>query len=134
MNLPFLDGLKLRGRITWSVALLSALSLLSLTALGLSFTRHTLARQIHATLKAEAEELKDLVERALADREANEKSWSEDAILRGALLFDTYDKSDAVLAGLVKHHPSVSGFVLFDEQVRAVSASSEALRKSFQGR
>jgi methyl-accepting chemotaxis protein len=134
MNLPFLDGLKLRGRITLSVALLSALSLLSLTALGLSFTRSTLSRQIHATLKVEAEGLKDLVERALAEREASVKSWSEDAILRGALLFDTYDKSDAVLAGLAKRHPSFSGFVLLDERGRAVSASSPALLKSFEGR
>ena len=134
MNLPFLGGLKLRGRITLSVALLAALSILSITGLGLLFTRQTLSKQIHATLKAEAAGLKDLVERTLADREASVRGWSEDAILRGALLFDTHDKSDAVLAGLVKHHPSVSGFVLFDEKGRAVSASSEALRKSFQGR
>ncbi|WP_375766465.1 methyl-accepting chemotaxis protein [Archangium gephyra] len=134
MNLPFLGDLKLRGRITLSVALLSALSILSITALGLSFTRSTLSKQIHATLRVEAEGLKDLVERTLAEREANVRSWSEDTILRGALLFDTFDKSDAVLAGLAKNHPSVSGFVLFDERGRAVSASSEALRKSFQGR
>jgi methyl-accepting chemotaxis protein len=134
MNLPLLGALKLRGRITIAVALLSALSLLSLTALGLVFTRRTLSRQIHATLHVEAEGLKDLVERTLADREANVRGWSEDAILRGALLFDTYDKSDAVLAGLAKLHPSVSGFVLFDEQGHAVSASSGALLKTFQGR
>ncbi|MFY0569329.1 methyl-accepting chemotaxis protein [Archangium lansingense] len=134
MNLPLLGGLKLRGRITLSVALLSALSILSITGLGLSFTRSTLSKQIHATLKAEAEGLKDLVERTLAEREASVRSWSEDAILRGALLFDTFDKSDAVLAGLAKNHASISGFVLFNEKGRAVSASSEALLKAFQGR
>ncbi|HEX8820234.1 MAG TPA: methyl-accepting chemotaxis protein [Archangium sp.] len=134
MNLSFLGGLKLRGRITLSVVLLSALFLLSFTVLGLAFTRRTLSRQIHATLRVEAEGLKDLVERTLAEREANVRGWSEDAILRGALLFDTYDKSDVVLAGLVKRHPSISGFVLFDEQGRAVSASSGALLKTFQGR
>jgi methyl-accepting chemotaxis protein len=134
MTLPFLGGLKLRGRITLSVALLSALSILSITAVGLSFTRRTLSKQIHATLRTEAEGLKDLVERTLAEREASVRSWSEDTILRGALLFDTFDKSDTVLAGLAKNHASVSGFVLFDEQGRAVSASSEALRKTFQGR
>jgi methyl-accepting chemotaxis protein len=134
MTLPFLGGLKLRARITLSVALLAALAILSVTALGLSFTRRTLSNQIHATLRAEAEGLKDLVEQTLAQREASVRSWSEDAILRGALLFDTFDKSDAVLAGLAKHHTSISGFVLFDEQGRAVSASTEALRKSFQGR
>ncbi|HYO59434.1 methyl-accepting chemotaxis protein [Archangium sp.] len=134
MNLPLLGGLKLRGRITLSVTLLSALSILSVTVLGLSFTRRTLSKQIHATLKVEAESLKNLMERTLAEREASVRSWSEDSILRGALLFDTYEKSDAVLVGLTKHHPSISGFVLFDEQGRAVSASSEALRKTFQGR
>ncbi len=134
MNLPLLGALKLRGRITLAVALLSALSLLSLTVLGLAFTRQTLSRQIHATLRVEAEGLKDLVERTLAEREANVRGWSEDAILRGALLFDTNDKSDGVLAGLAKLHPSVSGFVLFDEQGLAVSASSGALLKTFQGR
>ena len=134
MNRPVSSGLKLRARITLSVALLSALAILSVTALGLSFTRRTLSKQIHATLRAEAEGLKDLVERILAEREASVRSWSEDTILRGALLFDTFDKSDAVLAGLVKHHPSINGFVLFDEKGRAVSASSEALLKSFQGR
>ncbi|PTL80371.1 methyl-accepting chemotaxis protein [Vitiosangium sp. GDMCC 1.1324] len=134
MNLPFLGDLKLRGRITLSVALLSALSILSVSFLGLSFTRRTLSKQIHSTLQVEAEGLKDLVERTLAEREASVRSWSEDSILRGALLFDTYDKSDAVLAGLVKRHPSISGFVLLDEQGRAVSASSEQVRKAFQNR
>ncbi|MGZ3461845.1 MAG: methyl-accepting chemotaxis protein, partial [Archangium sp.] len=109
MNLPILGTLKLRGRITLSVAVLSALSILSITALGLSFTRHTLARQIHATLLVEAEGLEGLVERALAEREASVRSWSEDTALRDALLFATYDKSAGVLAGLQKHHPSFSG-------------------------
>jgi methyl-accepting chemotaxis protein len=134
MNDTFLGNLQLRSRLTLSVALLSALSLLSLTGLGLSFTQRTLSKQIHATLKVEAEGLKDLVERTLAEREASVRSWSEDAILRGALLFDTFEKSDAVLAGLARRHPSVSGFVLFDEQGRAVSANTEALLKSFQGK
>jgi methyl-accepting chemotaxis protein len=134
MNNPFLGNLKLRSRLTLAVALLSALSLLSLTSLGLSFTRRTLSKQIHSTLKVEAEGLKDLVERTFAEREASVRSWSEDVILRGALLFDTYEKSDAVLAGLAKRHPSVRGFVLFDEKGRAVSASTEELLKSYQGK
>ncbi|WNG59473.1 methyl-accepting chemotaxis protein [Archangium gephyra] len=133
MNLPFLGGLKLRARITLSVALLSTFAILSVTMSGLSITRRTLGRQIDATLRAEAEGLKDLVERILAEREANVRSWSEDTILRGALLFDTFDKSDAVLAGLAKNHTSISGFVLFDEQGRAVSASSKELLEGYQG-
>ncbi|QRK04721.1 methyl-accepting chemotaxis protein [Archangium violaceum] len=134
MNLPFLGDLKLRGRITLSVALLSAFAILSVTGLGLSFTRRTLSKQIHATLAVEAEGLKNLVERTLAEREASVRGWAEDSILRGALLFDTYEKSDGVLAGLAKRHPAVSGFVLFDEQGRVVSASSEQVREAFQGK
>jgi methyl-accepting chemotaxis protein len=134
MNLPFLGDLKLRGRITLAVALLLAVSILSVTAVGLVFTRRTLSRQIHATLQVEAEGLKDVVERTLIEREASVRSWAEDSIVRGALLFDTYEKSDAVLAGLASRHPAVSGFVLFDERGHAVSASSKEVLAGFQGR
>jgi methyl-accepting chemotaxis protein len=125
--------LKLQGRITLYVALFAAISIISLTTLGLSFTRNTLEGQIHAALQIEAESLRDLVETALSEREASVHSWSEDSVLRGALLFDTYEKSDAVLARLVKRHPSFRGAALFAEDGRIVSASSPELLKAFQG-
>jgi methyl-accepting chemotaxis protein len=129
-----LDGLKLRGRLTLSVTLLTLLALLPLVTLGLSFTRGQMQRQIDAMLQVEAEGLRDLVEASLAEREANVRGWAEDAMLRGALLFDTYEKSDAVLTALHARHASFAGLVLFNEEGRAVSASASQLRALFAGR
>ncbi|WP_164018137.1 methyl-accepting chemotaxis protein [Pyxidicoccus trucidator] len=129
-----LDGLKLRARLTLAVALLILCALLPLNLFQRGSTTENLQAQIHATLEVEAAGLRDLVEAALAEREANARSWSEDAILRGALLFDTFEKSDAVLATLQKRHPSFSGLVLFTEDGRAVSASEPRLREAFASR
>jgi methyl-accepting chemotaxis protein len=130
----FLDGMKLRTRLTLAVSLLILCALLPVNLFLRFSTTENLQHQIHSMLKVEAEGLRDLVEAALAEREANARSWSEDAILRGALLFDTFEKSDAVLAALHKRHPSFSGLVLFTEDGRAVSASEPALREAFAGR
>jgi len=128
-----LDALSLRTRLTLAVCLLTLCALLPLNILGRIFITDNLQAQIHATLRVEAQGLRDLVESTLAEREANARSWSEDAILRGALLFDTFDKSDAVLVALEKRHPSFAGLVLFTEEGRAVSASEERLRKAYAG-
>ena len=125
--------LKLQGRITLYVALFAGLSILCITLLGLSFTRSTLEGQMHATLQIEAEGLKDLVETSLAEREASVNGWAEDSILRGALLFNTYEKSDAVLARLVQRQPSFRSAALFTDDGRIVSASSPELLQAFQG-
>ncbi len=133
-SLPFLRGLKLRGRLTLSVVLLVLVALLPLVTLGLSFVREQMQQQIHAMLQVEAEGLRDLVEASLAEREASARGWAEDAILRGALLFDTFEKSDAVLEALHRRHPSFAGLVLFTEDGRAVSASESQWRAAFAGR
>jgi methyl-accepting chemotaxis protein len=125
--------LKLQGRITLYVALFSGISILCISLLGLSFTRSTLEGQMQATLQIEAEGLKDLVETSLAEREASVHSWSEDSVLRGALLFDTYEKSDGVLARLVQRHASFRGAALFTDEGRIVSASSPELLQAFKG-
>ncbi|MCP3061645.1 methyl-accepting chemotaxis protein [Myxococcus sp. K38C18041901] len=129
-----LDGLSLRTRLTVAVALLTLGALLPFNLLGRLFVFNNLQEQIHATLRVEAQGLRDLVESALVEREANARSWSEDAIIRGALLFDTFEKSDAVLVALEKRHPSFAGLVLFTEDGRAVSASEEKLRRAYEGR
>ncbi|NTX09011.1 MULTISPECIES: methyl-accepting chemotaxis protein [Myxococcus] len=128
-----LDALSLRTRLTLAVSLLTLFALLPLNILGRLFISDNLQEQIHATLRVEAQGLRDLVESTLAEREANVRSWSEDAILRGALLFDTFDKSDAVLVALEKRHPTFAGLVLFTEDGRAVSASEARLRKAYEG-
>ncbi|AKF81646.1 methyl-accepting chemotaxis protein [Myxococcus fulvus] len=128
------DGLSLRTRLTVAVALLTLGALLPFNLLGRVFVFNNLQDQIHATLRVEAQGLRDLVESALVEREANARSWAEDAILRGALLFDTFEKSDAVLVALEKRHPSFAGLVLFTEDGRAVSASEEKVRRAYEGR
>ncbi|ATB46598.1 methyl-accepting chemotaxis protein [Corallococcus macrosporus] len=130
----FLDGMKLRTRLMLAVFLLVAGAIAPLSILVKRSSEDALREQIHATLQAEAEGLRELVEAALTEREGNARSWAEDSIVRGALLFDTFDKSDAVLASLKKRHASFAGLVLFSEDGRALSASTPALLASFAGR
>ncbi|MBJ6759962.1 methyl-accepting chemotaxis protein [Myxococcaceae bacterium JPH2] len=128
-----LAGMKLRGRLTLSVSLLLLVAIVPLVTLGVSFSRRDLQKQIHATLQVEAEGLRDVVEGTLAEREASVQSWAEDSVMRGSLLFDTYAKSDAVLASLHRRHPSFAGLALFTPDGRAVSFSTPALRDAFAG-
>jgi methyl-accepting chemotaxis protein len=130
----FLDGMKLHARLTLAVGLLVLVIVCPLVMLGVTSSKKDLQQQIHARLKTEAEALSDLVESSLAEREANVRDWTEDAILRGALLFDTYGKSDSVLAMLHRRHPAFAGLVLFNEQGRAVSASTPKVQGLFSGR
>ncbi len=125
--------LKLQGRITLYVALFAGISIICLTTLGLSFTRSNLEAPLQAALQIESESLRDLVELSLAEREATVSGWAEDSVLRGALLFDTYEKSNAVLARLVKLQPSFRSAALFTDDGRLVSASSPELLQAFQG-
>ncbi|WP_338866364.1 methyl-accepting chemotaxis protein [Myxococcus stipitatus] len=129
-----LDRTSLRTRLTLAVALLTLCALLPLNVLGRFFISDTLQDQIHATMRVEAQGLRDLVEATLVEREASVRSWSEHSILRGALLFDTFDESNAVLATFRKRHPTFAGVVLFDVNGRAVSASEERLLKAYAGR
>jgi methyl-accepting chemotaxis protein len=133
MKLPFLGSLKLRGRLTLYVTLLSVVPLLALTALEASGARQLMEQQIHASLQVEAEGLKDLVEASLAEREASVRSWAEDDTVHGALLSQKYEGSDAMLEGLQRRYTTFSGIVLFTLEGQAVSASTPALRDSYLG-
>ncbi|RYZ39212.1 MAG: methyl-accepting chemotaxis protein [Myxococcaceae bacterium] len=128
-----LSGLKLRGRLTLWVCLLLVAALTPVLAAGIHVIRRSVEQQVQGVLQVEAEGLRDLVESSLQEREANARAWTEDAIVRGALLFGTYAKSDAVLATLNHRHDSFAGLVLFTEDGRAVSVSQPALREAFQG-
>jgi methyl-accepting chemotaxis protein len=132
MNL--LSALKLRGRLTLWVCLLLVAALAPVVAVGVHVIRLNLQRQVHGVLQVEAEGLRDLIEASLNERESNARAWTEDAIVRGALLFDTYAKSDAVLTTLNDRHTSFAGLVLFTPDGRAVSVSREPLRQAFAGR
>ncbi|RKH55571.1 methyl-accepting chemotaxis protein [Corallococcus llansteffanensis] len=128
-----LSGLKLRGRLTLWVCLLLVAALAPVVAVGVHVIRRNLEQQVHGVLQVEAEGLRDLVESSLQERETNARAWTEDAILRGALLFGTYAKSDAVLATLNDRHATFAGLVLFTVDGQAVSVSRPALRDAFAG-
>ncbi|MCY1039876.1 methyl-accepting chemotaxis protein [Corallococcus sp. bb12-1] len=128
-----LSGLKLRGRLTLWICLLLIAALTPVLAAGIHVIRRTVEQQVQGVLQVEAEGLRDLVESSLQEREANARAWTEDAIVRGALLFGTYAKSDAVLATLNRRHASFAGLVLFTEDGRAVSVSRPGLREAFEG-
>ncbi|AGC45387.1 methyl-accepting chemotaxis protein [Myxococcus stipitatus DSM 14675] len=129
-----LDRTSLRTRLTLAVALLTLCALLPLNILGRFFIADTLQAQLHATLRVEAQGLRDLVEATLVEREATVRSWSEHSILRGALLFETFEESDSVLATFKKRHPTFAGVVLFADDGRAVSASEARLLQAYAGR
>ncbi|MCP3103925.1 methyl-accepting chemotaxis protein [Myxococcus sp. K15C18031901] len=129
----FLDRFSLQTRLMAAVCALTLCTLLPLNVLGRVFVFDLIQEQINASLRAEAQHLRDVVETALSEREANVRSWAEDSIIRGALLFDTYEKSDAVLASLEKRHPSFAGLVLFTEEGQAVSASDPRLLQAYAG-
>ncbi|AFE10503.1 methyl accepting chemotaxis protein [Corallococcus coralloides DSM 2259] len=129
-----LSGLKLRGRLTLWICLLLVAALVPAVGAGVHTIRRNLEQQVHGVLQVEADGLQDLIEASLHEREANARAWTEDAIVRGALLFDTYAKSDAVLASLNGRHTSFAGLVLFTPDGRAVSVSRPELRQAFAGR
>ncbi|MFY0583932.1 hypothetical protein ACN28S_65115 [Cystobacter fuscus] len=132
MRVPLLHSLKLRGRLTLYVTLL-ALIPLGVTSLGgVLSTQWAIKAQVNEMLRIEAEGLKDLVEASLVEREASVRSWAEDALVREALLTGRYEQSDEVLTRLQVHYNTFAGLVLFTDEGRAVSASTSALRDSFQ--
>ena len=128
-----LSGLKLRGRLTLWVCLLLVAALTPVLGTAVHIIRKTVELQVQGVLQVEAQGLRDLVESSLRERETNARAWTEDAILRGALLFGTYAKSDAVLATLNDRHASFAGLVLFTLDGRAVSVSRPGLRDAFAG-
>jgi methyl-accepting chemotaxis protein len=133
MRLPLIGTLKLRGRLTLYVTLLTVVPLLASSMLGTNTTQKLMQEQVHEMLRIEAEGLKNLVEASLAERETSVRSWAEDALLREALLTDNYAQSDAVLARLQLRYTTFTGLVLFTEEGRAVSASTGPLKDSFAG-
>ncbi|AKQ69191.1 Methyl accepting chemotaxis protein [Myxococcus hansupus] len=126
-----IPGIKsLRGRLTLYVTLLSVIPLLTLTWLQSRSARQVMEEQIRASLKSEAEGVKDLLEATLAEREASARGWAEDAVVRAALRGDVAP-ADAMLAVLQSRYLTLNGIVVFDDTGRAVSANTPALRDEY---
>ncbi|GHG98327.1 methyl-accepting chemotaxis protein [Comamonas sp. JC664] len=128
LTLPRIKSL--RGRLTLYVTLLSVIPLLTLTWLQSRSARQVMEAQIHASLKSEAEGMKDLLEATLAEREASARGWAEDAVVRAALRGDVAP-ADAMLAVLQSRYLTLNGIVVFDDTGRAVAANAPALRDEY---
>ncbi len=133
MRVPLIGTLKLRGRLTWYVTLLTLIPLVSVSVTGLTNSQRAMSAQVHEMLRIEAEGLRDLVEASLVERETSVRSWAEDALLREALRTGDTRYSDAVLERLQLRYTTFAGLVLFNEEGKAISASTEALRDAFMG-
>ncbi|WP_224372628.1 methyl-accepting chemotaxis protein, partial [Hyalangium versicolor] len=108
--------------------------LLLLGVLSARQLQRLLTAEVQSTLRAETENFSDIVQDMLAEREADVRSWSEDAIVRGALLYATYKKSDSVLSVLQRRYPVFKVIVLFTPDGKAVSASDAALLTRYAAR
>ncbi|HZO13602.1 MAG TPA: methyl-accepting chemotaxis protein [Polyangiaceae bacterium] len=93
--------------------------------------RESLTSQINAGLASEAEGIHQRLEAELSEREKNVESWAEDAIVRGALIYNSYDKSDSSLDVLRRRYPQFVALVLFTPNGRAVSASDRGIRDRY---
>jgi methyl-accepting chemotaxis protein len=113
------------------VALVSCVPLLALTWLQATASRRMLEQQIEASLRMEAEGLKDLMESTLAEREASARSWAEDPVVRTALKSRDFTATDAMLGLLQRRYLTLNGIALFTDDGRAVSASTPGLRDSY---
>ncbi|PTL84431.1 methyl-accepting chemotaxis protein [Vitiosangium sp. GDMCC 1.1324] len=124
-------SLQFRGRLTLAVTLLSLAPLLLLGGLSARLLRKVLTDQVHATLRAETESFSRQLRNTFSERHAGVLSWSEDPILRGALLYGIYTKSNAVLTVLQQRYPAFKAIVLFTPDGRAVSASDLGLQARY---
>ncbi len=124
--------LKLRARLAISM------SLLLLTALGLMGAvlagqfKSAIQSDVRGTLQAELNTFRGAVLSALDERETLVRQWAEDSIIRGGLVYETYDRSHAQLEGFTRRHPDVLGAVLCTPDGVAVAASSPELLARFQ--
>ena len=116
MNVPVLSTLKLRGRLTLYVTLVAVVPLLTVNWLGLTSTARLLREQVRELLQVEAQELKDLVEQSLVEREAGVRAWAEDALVREALETGASWKAEPVLARLQLRYTTYAGLVLFTNE------------------
>src|SRR5262245_33688563 len=120
-----------RNRLALSVVALTLVPLALLGVIVVPQYKSTLTDRVNSVLSADAESAQALVEASIAERRKNIESWSEDSIIRGALLYNTFDKSDAVLRALQERYPHFRALVLFTPDGRAVSANTQALRDRY---
>ena len=124
-------GLSFRLRLTLSVLALALVPLLVLGVVAITQLRGVLVEQVNGRLASDAENLHEVLDATVQERTKNVQSWAEDSIIRGALLYNSYEKSDASLAVLHERYPQYGALVLFTPDGPAVSASDPKLRDRY---
>jgi len=117
----------------WGSVLVVAPLVLLGTALAFG-ARRAMTQQVHGTLIAEAQGFAGAVERSLFEREASVRTWAQDPILLGGLIYGSYDKSNEALAELQDRYPMFKGLLLLDAGGKAVAASSPTLLRDARAR
>jgi methyl-accepting chemotaxis protein len=109
------------------------LGLVPLILFGLIVTwqfQSSITRQVNSSLTSDADTIHQLVEDSDSDNKKNAQSWAADAIVIGALVYNSYDKSDIVLKGFQNRFPEFRVVALFTPDGRAVSASDPAIKQT----
>src|SRR2546428_8321438 len=117
-----------RTRLTIYVIGLALVPLALFGGIVASQFQTALTEQVNSSLASDAETIHQLVADSNSDNYKNVQSWAEDAIVRGALIYNAFDKSDTTLKVLQGRFPEFRVLVLFGLDGRAVSASDAALR------
>ena len=120
-----------RNRLTLVVVALALVPLVLLGVVMVPQFQDNLTAQVNGSLASDAEGIQELVEVGLSERQKNVESWTEDAILRGALIYNSYDKADAGLRVLQERYPEFRAIVLFTRDGRAVAASDPAVKDKY---
>ncbi len=117
----------LTARLLAWFLLLALTPMLVVSAIAYQRARSALERTVGAKLASDAAESIDKLDRNLFDRWGDIQAWADQAVFRGALKFQAYDKAGEALAYLSRTYGVYSGVFLFDSSGAAVAASDPAL-------
>jgi methyl-accepting chemotaxis protein len=116
-----------RTRLMVLVIALAVVPLILFAAVVAIQFKGTLTDQVNGSLTSDAETIQELIEDNLSDSKKNIDSWAEGAIIRGALIYSSYEKSDSALKVFQGRFPEFRALVLFTLDGRAVSSSDPTL-------
>ncbi|HEY8370083.1 MAG TPA: methyl-accepting chemotaxis protein [Thermodesulfobacteriota bacterium] len=112
---------------------LSLMGMLAVALMAYFGARRALERAIGQELGSAAAQTLDGLDRLLFARWGDIQAWAEQAVFKGALKFQTYDKAVEALDQLSRTYGVYSGVILFDATGTAVAASDPAIATRLQG-
>lgn len=118
--------------LTWFL-LLSLTPMVVVSVIAYQRARSALQEAVETKLAAAADGAVDVLDRNLFERWADIQAWAEQALFKGGLKFQTYDKSAEALDLLSRTYGVYSGVLLFDSTGAAVAASDPALLARVKG-